>query len=56
MPDVDALVYEQAKPLSDFTLQDQNAQPVTKQTLQGQWNLSVFRLYQLPRYLPSDIS
>ncbi|NMM40699.1 SCO family protein [Pseudoalteromonas arctica] len=56
MPDVEALVYEQAKPLSDFTLQDQNAQPVTKQTLQGQWNLVFLGYTSCPDICPLTLA
>ncbi|CAM4212649.1 SCO family protein [Pseudoalteromonas ostreae] len=56
MPDVEALVYEQAKPLSDFTLQDQNAQSVTKQTLQGQWNLVFLGYTSCPDICPLTLA
>lgn len=56
MPEVEALVYEQARPLSDFSLQDQNAQPVTKQTLLGQWNLVFLGYTSCPDICPLTLA
>lgn len=55
-PDVDALVYEQAKPLSDFKLNDQNGELVTKQQFMGQWNLVFLGYTSCPDICPLTLA
>lgn len=54
--DVDAFVYETAKPLSDFVLNDQNAKPVTKKDLLGQWNLVFLGYTSCPDICPLTLA
>lgn len=56
MADVNALVYEKAKPLSDFTLQDQNGQPVTKQAFAKKWNLVFLGYTSCPDICPLTLA
>lgn len=51
-PDVDALVYETAKPLSDFKLNNQNGELVTKAQFLGQWNLVFLGYTSCPDICP----
>jgi protein SCO1/2 len=55
-PDVQALVYEQAKPLSDFTLNDQNSKLVTKAQFLGQWNLVFLGYTSCPDICPLTLA
>ncbi|MEL0605293.1 SCO family protein [Pseudoalteromonas undina] len=55
-PDVQALVYEQAKPLSDFTLNDQNGELVTKAQFMGQWNLVFLGYTSCPDICPLTLA
>ncbi|MCQ8822035.1 SCO family protein [Pseudoalteromonas agarivorans] len=55
-PDVQALVYEQAKPLSDFTLNDQNGELVTKAQFLGQWNLVFLGYTSCPDICPLTLA
>ena len=55
-PDVDALVYENAKPLSDFTLNDQRGELVTKQQFVGQWNLVFLGYTSCPDICPLTLA
>ena len=55
-PDVDALVYENAKPLSDFTLNDQRGELVTKQQFLGQWNLVFLGYTSCPDICPLTLA
>ncbi|MBQ4834320.1 SCO family protein [Pseudoalteromonas sp. MMG010] len=54
--DVDALVYEKAKPLSDFTLTDQNDSLVTKAAFLGQWNLVFLGYTSCPDICPLTLA
>ena len=54
--DLDALVYEQAKPLSDFTLSDQHDQIVTKAQFLGQWNLVFLGYTSCPDICPLTLA
>jgi len=54
--DVNALVYDQAKPLNDFTLEDQNSQPVTKQAFESRWNLLFLGYTSCPDICPLTLS
>lgn len=53
---VDALVYEQSKPLNDFILQDQNSEPVTKQAFLNQWNLVFLGYTSCPDICPLTLA
>ena len=55
-PDVDALIYENAKPLSDFTLNDQRGELVTKQQFLGQWNLVFLGYTSCPDICPLTLA
>lgn len=55
-PDVEALVYEQAKPLSDFTLLDQHNNKVTKAAFVGQWNLVFLGYTSCPDICPLTLA
>ena len=55
-PDVDALVYENAKPLSDFTLNDQRGELVTKQQFLGLWNLVFLGYTSCPDICPLTLA
>ncbi|MCQ8879867.1 SCO family protein [Pseudoalteromonas shioyasakiensis] len=55
-PDVEALVYEQAKPLSDFTLEDQDNKKVTKATFLEQWNLVFLGYTSCPDICPLTLA
>lgn len=55
-PNVDALVYEQAKPLSDFTLLDQHNNKVTKAAFAGQWNLVFLGYTSCPDICPLTLA
>ncbi len=55
-PDVQALLYEQAKPLSDFTLNDQNGELVTKAQFLGQWNLVFLGYTSCPDICPLTLA
>ncbi|MBB1445600.1 SCO family protein [Pseudoalteromonas sp. SG41-6] len=55
-PDVNALVYEKAKPLSDFTLNDQHGELVTKQQFVGQWNLVFLGYTSCPDICPLTLA
>ncbi|WP_372763479.1 SCO family protein [Pseudoalteromonas sp.] len=55
-PNVDALVYENAKPLSDFSLQDQHGEEVTKQQFIGQWNLVFLGYTSCPDICPMTLA
>ena len=56
MPDVSALVYQQARPLTDFILQDQNEKSVTKQAFVGQWNLVFLGYTSCPDICPLTLA
>jgi protein SCO1/2 len=55
-PSVDALVYENAKPLSDFSLTDQHENTVTKQQFLGQWNLVFLGYTSCPDICPMTLA
>lgn len=55
-PDVEALVYEQAKPLSDFTLVDQDNKKVTKAAFLEQWNLVFLGYTSCPDICPLTLA
>jgi len=55
-PDVEALVYEQAKPLSDFALLDQHKNKVTKAAFAGQWNLVFLGYTSCPDICPLTLA
>lgn len=55
-PDVEALVYEQAKPLSDFALLDQHNNKVTKAAFVGQWNLVFLGYTSCPDICPLTLA
>jgi protein SCO1/2 len=55
-PDVDALDYENSKPLSDFTLNDQRGELVTKQQFLGQWNLVFLGYTSCPDICPLTLA
>ncbi|WP_166111327.1 SCO family protein [Pseudoalteromonas sp. Z9A5] len=54
--DVDALVYKNAKPLSDFKLNDQRGELVTKQRFLGQWNLVFLGYTSCPDICPLTLA
>lgn len=54
--DLEALVYEKAKPLSDFTLSDQHDQIVTKAQFLGQWNLVFLGYTSCPDICPLTLA
>lgn len=55
-PDVNALVYENAKPLADFSLDDQHGELVTKQQFLGQWNLVFLGYTSCPDICPLTLA
>ncbi|MFY8326692.1 SCO family protein [Pseudoalteromonas sp. ZZD1] len=55
-PNVEALVYEQAKPLSDFALLDQHKNKVTKAAFAGQWNLVFLGYTSCPDICPLTLA
>lgn len=55
-PDVDALVYEIAKPLSDFKLNNQNGELVTKAQFLGKWNLVFLGYTSCPDICPLTLA
>lgn len=55
-PNVDALVYAKAKPLSDFTLNDQHGEMVTRQQFLGQWNLVFLGYTSCPDICPLTLA
>ncbi|WP_404342053.1 SCO family protein [Pseudoalteromonas mariniglutinosa] len=56
LSDVSALIYKSAKPLSDFTLNDQHGNVVTKQALLGQWNLVFLGYTSCPDICPLTLA
>jgi|TARA_Y100000780_G_scaffold230451_1_gene252657 protein SCO1/2 len=56
LQDLDALVYETAKPLSDFSLSDQQGKLVTKQQFLGQWNLVFLGYTSCPDICPMTLA
>lgn len=56
MANVNALVYEQAKPLNEFTLQDQHNQTVTKQAFLNRWNLVFLGYTSCPDICPLTLA
>lgn len=56
LQDLDALVYETAKPLSDFSLRDQQGKLVTKQQFLGQWNLVFLGYTSCPDICPMTLA
>ena len=56
LQNLDALVYENAKPLSDFALTDQQGERVTKQQLLGQWNLVFLGYTSCPDICPMTLA
>lgn len=55
-PDVDALVYENAKPLSEFSLNDQHNSEVTNANFEGQWNLVFLGYTSCPDICPLTLA
>jgi protein SCO1 len=55
-PTVDALLYENAKPLSDFKLNDQHGELVTKQQFLAQWNLVFLGYTSCPDICPLTLA
>ena len=53
---LNALVYEDAKSLSDFTLKNQHAEPVTKEQFKGQWNLVFLGYTSCPDICPLTLA
>lgn len=53
---LNALVYENAKSLSDFTLKNQHGEPVTKAQLKGQWNLVFLGYTSCPDICPLTLA
>ena len=56
LQDLHALVYETAKPLSDFSLSDQQGKLVTKQQFLGQWNLVFLGYTSCPDICPMTLA
>ena len=55
-PNVDALVYESAKPLSEFSLNDQHNSEVTTANFEGQWNLVFLGYTSCPDICPLTLA
>ena len=55
-PNVDALVYESAKPLSEFSLNDQHNSEVTNANFEGQWNLVFLGYTSCPDICPLTLA
>lgn len=53
---LNALVYENAKSLSDFTLKNQHGEPVTKAQFNGQWNLVFLGYTSCPDICPLTLA
>ena len=53
---LNALVYENAKSLSDFTLKNQHGEPVTKAQFIGQWNLVFLGYTSCPDICPLTLA
>ncbi|MDA8938962.1 SCO family protein [Pseudoalteromonas marina] len=53
---LNALVYEDAKSLSDFTLKNQHGEPVTKEQFKGQWNLVFLGYTSCPDICPLTLA
>ena len=53
---LNALVYENAKSLSDFTLKNQHGEPVTKEQFKGQWNLVFLGYTSCPDICPLTLA
>ncbi|WP_276754318.1 SCO family protein [Pseudoalteromonas marina] len=53
---LNALVYENAKSLSDFTLKNQHDEPVTKAQFKGQWNLVFLGYTSCPDICPLTLA
>jgi protein SCO1/2 len=53
---LNALVYENAKSLSDFTLKNQLDEPVTKAQFKGQWNLVFLGYTSCPDICPLTLA
>ncbi|KAF7774790.1 protein SCO1/2 [Pseudoalteromonas marina] len=53
---LNALVYENAKSLSDFTLKNQHGEPVTKVQFKGQWNLVFLGYTSCPDICPLTLA
>ena len=53
---LNALVYENAKSLSDFTLKNQHGEPVTKAQFKGQWNLVFLGYTSCPDICPLTLA
>lgn len=53
---LNALVYENAKSLLDFTLKNQHGEPVTKAQFKGQWNLVFLGYTSCPDICPLTLA
>ena len=53
---LNALVYENAKSLSDFTLKNQHGEPVKKAQFKGQWNLVFLGYTSCPDICPLTLA
>ena len=56
LQELDALVYETAKPLSDFSLNDQQGELVTKKQFLDQWNLVFLGYTSCPDICPMTLA
>ncbi len=56
LKNLNALVYENAKSLSDFTLKNQHGEPVTKAQFKGQWNLVFLGYTSCPDICPLTLA
>lgn len=56
LDNTEAVIYEIAKPLSDFTLNNQRAELVTKQHFMGQWNLVFLGYTSCPDICPLTLA
>ena len=55
-PDVSALVYEKAKPISPFLLTDQHGNPADNSQLKGHWNLLFLGYTSCPDICPMTLA
>tara|TARA_Y100000815_G_C13307623_1_gene487129 strand:- start:639 stop:1268 length:630 start_codon:yes stop_codon:yes gene_type:complete len=55
-PEVEALVYEQAKPISPFLLTDQHGEPADNSQFMGHWNLVFLGYTSCPDICPMTLA
>jgi protein SCO1 len=56
LPQTDALMLHEPKPLPDFSLTDTSGRPFTKQSLAGHWSLLYFGYTHCPDACPTTLS